>query len=464
MHQKGINPKGSLNKSEEINQIAITVWEEVHNSFKSNNINQNLAIYNLIPHQERISILRRLNAKSDKGTIDEIFRANQKLKYYDLFKASSAQEEISIRALQDKLSPKQVFIDISFNHPNDELILIIISRNDANLSVVSNSIKPIIKTLNESILEVNYSLFVEASKQLYDKFFGTINHDFEEVVICPDGMTNDIPFEALLVSETNINTKDYRKLDYLISHKSVRYVMTPQSFSNEIVKANWSFSIFTPTFNNSEFAKLPFSQKLGANLNAKLKINWYDGENATISSFLNNKDEVVHLSTHSNVDEDVTSNHVMLSDNAFYQTEFENLSKTPLLMVLNSCNSGKGNHLPGDGIDGIVRELHRLGISSMIANQWEVDDKVSNEIFELFYLKLSEGFSSNEAMRKAKLAHIKNAPSSELGAPYYWAGHKVVGESIQVNKAKDRKWFLIIVFCCLGILFSTLLITFLKKA
>ena len=159
------------------------------------------------------------------------------------------------------------------------------------------------------------------------------------------------------------------------------------------------------------------------------------------------------------VGEDDSKNELLLSNSKLNQNELPQMKFIPSLVVLNSCNSGLGKQLEGEGLNGFVRELHRNGVQSTITNLWEVDDKASNELFFRFYSGLQQGMSSSSALSTAKLHQIKNAPSSELGAPYYWAGHGLVGTVHMVSK-NTFSLFLSILFY---LTFVSLILIFRKR-
>lgn len=458
MHELNMNSLSSLEKAKEINEFAIKAWEQIHRSYNGSNVNQNLAIYGLVPHLERINIIRRMYPESEPKAIDEIFRANQKLKYYDLFKNSATQSELSIAEIQKKLRENQVFLDFHYNALSGELLLTTIRKDKCHLISIEGSILATIQEFRASIVEMNYSLFVQSARQLYDKFIGHIQDEFDEIIICTEGITNDIPFEALLCSLKNVQLNDYRKLDYLLLNKSVRYVITPQSFTNDVTLLKWNLAVYTPSFKHYGYVDLPFSHVLGANLSNNHKAQWFDGIKATLASFTNNNCDMVHISSHALIEEDATSNRIVFSDKELFQSELNALKNIPSFVVVNSCNSGKGKNLVGDGTDGFVRAFHKLGVLTTVANIWEVDDKVSNALLGYFYEEMGAGLSSDAAMRKAKLAQIQNAASSELGAPYYWAGHKVVG-NLTFNKAKDSNiGYVFWILSVLGILILLMLL------
>src|SRR5690606_2803427 len=100
------------------------------------------------------------------------------------------------------------------------------------------------------------------------------------------------------------------------------------------------------------------------------------------------------------------------------------------LVVLNTCNSSLGTVLAHDGINGFARAFLSAGAVSVLSNLWEVDDRVSNPRLGHLYDVLHNGKSTTSALRAAQLSQIENAERSNLAAPYYWAGHRLVGEEM----------------------------------
>ncbi|MCB9188043.1 MAG: CHAT domain-containing protein [Flavobacteriales bacterium] len=422
-------------EAEKVNVLAIDVWEQIHSEFKGKNTNQNLAIYDLIPQQEQIAILLRKNNDNNLIVNEDFFLINKKLKYYDLFKEDVSSQNMALAEFQKKLSPKQVFLDYHYSHINKKVYVLWITRANTTLLRIDAKVIDEAKVFRKSIIELNYDDFQKSAISIFQLLFPNGISEVEEIIICPDNVFYSIPFEALLCSEKGIAGKDYRKLDYLINHVTISYALTTDSFVHQINKTNWNLSVFTPSFQSDEFIELPFSQKFGEEAISKLQSKTYSGNTATLTSFKQNKSPLCHISTHAIVGEDIASNFIQFSDGAFYQKDIEQLEYLPNLMVLNTCNSGMGKNLVGDGVNGFVRELHKAGVGTTISNLWEVDDKLSNKLLETFYLNLKDGIGSGVALRLAKLNQIKNAPSSELGAPYYWAGHRMVGEQVIINSS-----------------------------
>lgn len=437
--------KNYLIEAEKVNRIALHLWNRIHKEFKSENTNQNLAIYSLLPQSEQLDILWR-NSRAGKLDLEKFFQANQQLKYYDLNKTDKGFKMTTIKTLQQKLTRNQVYLDIQHSNNNGLFYIIQLQKNSYNVYVVNDSIIKSAERFKTAILGFDFEQYTSTSNALYKILF-PYGIKQKEVVLCPDSYFSTIPFDALLVSKKNSKTKDYRRLDYLLNHHEIRTVLTPSFFSNRVHYVNWDVSVFIPNFNTQSVTKLVFSDAFGLKAEQELDIKLLSNAKANKTNFLNCSSPILHVSTHSIVGEDDSKNELLLSYSKLKQSELPQMKFTPSLVVLNSCNSGLGKRLEGEGLNGFVRELHRNGIQSTITNLWEVDDKASNELFFRFYSALQQGISPSGALSTAKINQIKNAPSSELGAPYYWAGHRLTGDEIEFEQEKTKvHWILIVLF------------------
>lgn len=432
--------KNYLIEAEKVNRIALHLWNRIHKEFKSENTNQNLAIYSLLPQIEQLDILWR-KSRFGKLDSDKFFLANQQLKYYDLNKTRDGFKNTSIKSIQSQLTKNQVFLDFQHGNNNGLIYIIEIQKHSSRIRFVSDTILKLSERYKKAIIEFDYQNYISSAYLLYSSLFPN-GLKQKELIICPDSYFSTIPFEALLVSKKNSKTKDYRRLDYLLNHQEIRTVLTPSFFSNRVHYVNWDVSVFIPSFNKQRISELVFSDAFGLKAEQELDVKLLSYNNANKSNFLNCSSPILHVSTHSIVGADDSKNELLLSNSKLNQNELPQMKFIPSLVVLNSCNSGLGKQLEGEGLNGFVRELHRNGVQSTIANLWEVDDKASNELFFRFYSEFQQGASTSSALSAAKLHQIKNAPSSELGAPYYWAGHGLVGDDIEVNDIATNKGWL----------------------
>lgn len=461
---QSINPHNNdyLNEAIAVNKAANTVWNRIHTNFKGKSINKNLAIYSLIPQGEEITIVMRQQL-SEHEKMKRFFEANQKLKYYDLYKKKNGASSSSISAIQAKLKNNQVLLDFHFNQIDNVFYVLFIHKHKVRLEKMASQLDSTVMHLKTAIVEHDFTSYTQNARKLYKAIFSKPLTE-TELIICPVAQFNNLPFEVLLSSDKGINTNDYRKLDYLLHQKSIRYVLTPGSLSNQPIKVNGDIDVFCPQFNNQQFANLPFSTAFGEKMQQEVAgTHVFFNENATQQAFFNSKHAVAHISSHAVIGEEPGLNYMLLSDGKLMQSELNQLVNIPRLMVLNTCNSGNGKHFLQDGVDGFVREFHLAGVSSTISNLWEVDDKTSNELFFRFYKRMKADSNSIMALQAAKISQVKNAPVSELAAPYYWAGHRLIGDAIVFKKMLPLDSNQVIVFWLLPLPLVILVLVWFRR-
>lgn len=430
-----------LNKAKNINQIAIIVWENIHHSINGDNTNQNLAIYNLVPFSETIT-LELFNKRIKKTySVNSIFKANQKLKYYDLIKnghiKSIKSTDISIHALQNKLKKNEIFLDFHVSMNTSTICVIRITSQSYKVFELPNLESGLIEQYHNSIKNFDYDGYTNSAHKIFQALVKPCDIGSADLIFCLDGWLNNIPFESLLTSSKNFEKKDYRQLSYLLLHNRIQYVLNPQLFRNGNVKMiPFEMEIFIPQ--NSVYTVLPFSSQFGKNLQSQYNGKLWKAEDATKHRFMNMSAPIVHLSGHGVIsNEDALNCYLVMSDSQLFLKDLSHMKNVPSLMVLNTCNSANGKLYHGEGVNGFVRTLSMLGVQSILSNLWEVDDRASNQLLEQFYANLNDGKSSSESLRLSQIGLIENAPSSELGAPYYWAGHRITGEELTFKNKKS---------------------------
>lgn len=435
---------------EKISRQAIKLWEITFSEFKSSNTNQLLGIYNLIPFKDVIEIETLKRKFNLPFSLERIFNSNEKLKYYDFNKLQPIKitPKVSIKSLQNKLNDGDLFLDFLTGQETNHFVLAI-SHSNVSLIKLNDSIPEYINDLKKSIIEMDFNNYVKFATKTYSAIFNDLDlKKSKKIVICPEGNVNDLVFEALLPSSKNSNLADYRKLDYLVKHIQLQYTLSSSIYQKKSESILLNIAAFAPFNPNKKYAELPFSSQLMDKL-SDLNQPVYKNETATADNFLKTKSSILHFSGHGSIDQQSpTLSSLVFSDRTLNLSEIP-LIQNPKLVVLNACNSSNGKIIQGDGVDGFVRAFHAAGAKVTIANLWEVDDKVSNHLFSKFYGALKSNCHISKLMQETKINYIDNCSQSELAAPYYWAGHRVMGdveiEAVSEVKSRYSIWILLVI-------------------
>ena len=195
--------------------------------------------------------------------------------------------------------------------------------------------------------------------------------------------------------------------------------------------------------------KLPFATKEAEWVAHILKTTPTLHEQATKMIILSmiNSAKVVHLATHgsasagflafaglgSSRSRDITDEKTVL----LYPEEVEKLKISPALVVLSSCDSGRGT-VKADGIQGMARAFILAGAQSVLTTLWRIHDESASTFMKFFYQYLMDGFRSSVALHKASLSVRCFAKYSHY---VHWSGYQLTGREIQLNvhmSSKDR--------------------------
>lgn len=307
------------------------------------------------------------------------------------------------------------------------------------------------------VLESAVSSFGHGSTDLsllhdvYKTYFaGNIPAGIEHIYMIPDGVFYRIPIEILPVNPVN-SPNSFGSSTYLIENYSVSYLNTLSDLLNESKNSNYSYDM--AGFGVSNFSAaghpqlpdLPFSPReitSSAEKMDKLTNNrFFINDHSTESNFrsIAGKAKIIHLATHSKVDDDnpLFSSLYMYSgttqtegdtvetenDGIVHAYELFDLNLNADLIFLSSCESGSGGYLKGSGILGFSRAFTYAGAQSLSINLWPIRDQTASEISSEFYSSLNQGKNKAEALRDARLHYLNHSNSD----PYLWGAFIMYG-------------------------------------
>ncbi|WP_028665054.1 CHAT domain-containing protein [Runella zeae] len=96
-----------------------------------------------------------------------------------------------------------------------------------------------------------------------------------------------------------------------------------------------------------------------------------------------------------------------------------NLSKTTLA-VLSACQTGLGEIEGNFGVFGLQQAFKQAGVDYLLVSLWQIPDKESYEMMQLFYTNLTNNLSIETAFNNAQREMMKKY------SPFYWAGFVLI--------------------------------------
>lgn len=275
------------------------------------------------------------------------------------------------------------------------------------------------------------------------------------IIVIPDGLVSDMPFEALITSTEIDKDADYRKLNYLIKsftvsyNSSVRLLLKKNlqeatghqcrvlglSYSKDSMVKNESGNLHA--LRNLVANELPGSAKELKSVSLYMDGKFYMGNEATEGLFKKEAPnyEILHLALHGKADSQYSYGSRLifkkgddsLNDESLYAYEIYSIPIKAKLAVLSACESGTGKLNPGEGIFSMARGFMYAGCPAVVMSFWKVNDNLTALIMRDFYKHLSVGVSIDQSLRKAKLEYIERA-DRRSAHPAYWSAFVAIGK------------------------------------
>ena len=134
---------------------------------------------------------------------------------------------------------------------------------------------------------------------------------------------------------------------------------------------------------------------------------------------------IIHFAGHAVGDEDQPSA-LALSGDDLSAAEIARLRlPRTQLVVLAACGSARGPaHV--EGTDSLARAFLTAGVSAVVGTAWEVDDRLSAPLFEMFHQHYAAGLSPARALQLAQIAALRSADAA-IRHPATWAPIAVLG-------------------------------------
>ena len=303
----------------------------------------------------------------------------------------------------------------------------------------------------------------ELGKELFEILvLPGLDKKIKKIIFIPDDILHILPFETLLTQQNTPHwlIEDY-KIAYAPSISSYREIIhrkdknTSRQRSDILAFGDPDFGQMESETNGEDifqnfyssnafnFYRLKYSGTEIERISSLFKQKRTDvfvREEATEEQLKNlelDNYKIIHFATHGFIDDKkparssiVLSLNENTAEDGFVQMrEIYNLKLNADLVTLSACQTGLGQYIRGEGIEGLNRAFFFAGSSSVLMSLWSVNDQATYQLMERFYTHLRSSKQIASSLRKAKLEMID---SDAVSHPYYWAGFIVTGKSDHV--------------------------------
>jgi CHAT domain-containing protein/tetratricopeptide (TPR) repeat protein len=393
----------------------------------------------------------------------EAFELSYKISNNDTNNKPELFNKISYTEIQKNLPDNEALL--VYHLGKKHLYLLVIKKNtvDFNRTITGEDFSGLLNLFYRKI-KTAASDFNATSGELYTKLIAPAEKQLEninKITVIPDGMLNRIPFEALVLKDSNSGK-------FLIENYTVSYHYSVPLWmkSKESSRKTESFTGFAPVFTNTKntandnllsysenmrtayaeiqsdnnLVPLPYSEtevKEISRLFTKFgkKSTVFLNEEATEANFKNNvvQSDIVHIATHglsSYESPDLSGlffqeepqTEKITNDGFVYAGEIYMLNIKADLVVLSACKSAAGQIMPGEGVMALPRPFIFVNVPNLVASLWKIHDEKTKTMMIDFYTEILNGQDYAQALRAAK---IKSMARGDL--PNDWAALILIG-------------------------------------
>lgn len=432
--------------------------------------------------ETRRTILSRLETKEQeleslKRRIRTQSPAYANLKYPDIISLESAGRLLK--------NPRSAVYEYSIGENHSYLF--ILTRNNLDILPLPSkeNLHRLVSQHLKAITDKEKASFSQGFELFKILIQPGLTKSMRELIIVPDDILHFLPFETLCTQPDSQSwlIKDYN-ISYAPSMSSLREITLRKKRRDGSPRkdflalsdphaANDNLNIYGKNIlkNLYSSASFDFSPLKYSELEVLRVGSLFDEDKKTIflreqasEEKLKNHDlsafKIIHFATHSIIDEKQPTRSTIIlfldadpAEDGLLQTrEIFNLKLNADLVTLSSCQTGLGQYITGEGIEGLNRAFLFAGANAVLISLWSVNDQASYHLMERFYHHLKTSLTISSALRKAKLEMIE---SEALSHPFYWAGFIISGKADETvfGQSNMLLFLLVLLFAILTVVF-----------
>ncbi len=382
----------------------------------------------------------------------------EKYKFHTILSASDIQQQ---------LGEQQLLIEYFLANSIIYVFGISKTKFDYHTISLTKAIEDQINSFTSSCTSPDLTIDLKTSHSLYQHLIEprlNANKNLSEIIIVPDGILHQFPFEVLTDN----------RVDFLIETYSFQYSYSSNLSFSDQKSTYMSYAGFgtnyLPTLSvqlknltfldqTNTLSQFNLSEEEITEVSKLFSGEVYLGENASITNFNKHpkQSDILHLSLHGLVDYTDPSKSCILFDNTqddFILSPFElyNQNIETNLVVLSSCSSASGQIYKGEGVQGMSKAFILAGSKRVLSSLWNASERSSLDVLTTFFEHLKQGNSPSQSLRQSKLNYLEQALPT-LRHPYYWSNYILIGKVSQSSSLFFKYTLYLATLILIGIIF-----------
>ena len=319
------------------------------------------------------------------------------------------------------------------------------------LTLSNNALKQQVERFRQQLAARDLRIS-DTAQQLYKNVLGpahTLLKDKDELIIIPDGMLWNLPFQALQ-SRPNRYLIENTAISYAPSLTALREMMKPHPQTNNQPTL---LAFGNPLIGDSVAPRRKLSlmdEHLSPLPEAEVQVKSigqiyspdsrvYIGREAREDRWKSeaNHYRILHLATHGVLDDrSPMYSYLVLTPAAHSQNSEDGLLEAWEIMrmhlnadlvVLSACETAQGKVSAGEAVIGLTWAFFVAGSPATLVTQWKVESASSGDLMTDFHKRWKGGRSGLSKARSLQLAAVQMLHSRNYSHPFYWAGYILVG-------------------------------------
>ncbi len=398
--------------------------------------------------------------KRDKQLLEKRYLEHREKRLAQSLGALGSREAIATLQEVQKVLPKGTLL-LEYALGDTASLLWIVEREGCELVELPNRriISAEIERLRDAIGKpgIADAALLKTARSLYEKLVLPAEHSIKKakrIVIVPDGVLFELPFEVLITKEQREDAK-WKDVAFLARSAPIVYVPSASIYVRLLQpEKRKDYTLELLAVGDPDFGMHRGATDKEANVLASLPYTRFEIE--TIASRLKEEEKTVllgseaseaklkqnlrqecprilHLATHGLVDPiEPTASSIVLcpdpkagEDGYLHTLEILELPLDVGLVVASACESARGRVGRGEGVIGLSRAFLASGADGVVASLWAVSDKSTSKLMDYFYRRmLDKRRPASIALREARFALMDDPACAH---PFYWSPFIVIG-------------------------------------
>jgi CHAT domain-containing protein len=431
----------------------------------------------------KVSSLRNSIVENDKRIL--AMEERVKSKYPAYLAIREANKELHIKSVQEIAKKKNAVVLEYFWGVEDVYAVgissdaIVFKKIGSTYSLAKRiaSFISFFKTHTYSGTPDDVRRYQDDSYKLYEALaesFSALMKDRDHLIIIPDGVISQIPFETLAQSDQQGNVT-YKSIDYMVRHYSIAYMFSSFYLAQPRVNVNspkmlaFGFTGGLPVRSGEGKSGMEIAgteEELEALAKKFPNGQFLYGKDVTEFNFKHSAPtaDILHLAVHGqgNTEQSYSASLFFRDgdgkeDGELHWYELYGMRLKSILTVLSSCESGIGKSYKGEGMLSMANAFALAGSKNVVMGLWKVDDRVSVALMDDFYKNLKEGKTVDEALTISKREYLERGDDLTAN-PKIWGALVAYGNQ-DVIKTNKGSWLIVAAFAVL----AALLVAYRKK-